>query len=155
MPLEEVLNRTFSFWNNNKGNVVSKVSSNNKLLHSLTVKRDMSLGSYGETYIIKIGYDPDDSMTYISAEVSLSFGYGLQWLTPQKLLKQWAQSIGVVPMKLIRKQDPNFINRLNHVMNISNFSSNISQKKFCPYCGKENQIGNNYCKNCGANIENL
>ncbi|MFW9936619.1 MAG: zinc ribbon domain-containing protein [Candidatus Thorarchaeota archaeon] len=104
---------------------------------------------------MKIGYDPNDSMTYISAEVSLSFGYGLQWLTPQKMLKQWAQSIGVVPMKLIRAQDLNFINKLNHIMNISNFSSNTSQIKFCPYCGKENQIGNNYCKNCGANIENL
>jgi hypothetical protein len=121
LPLKEVSNRTFSFGNCNKGIVVSKVSSSNKLLHTLNVKRGMSLGSYSETYIMKMPYDPNDLMTYISAEVSLSFGYRLQWLTPQNLMKQWALNIGIEPMKLNRKQDPDFMNKMNQIMNISNF----------------------------------
>ncbi len=113
------------------------------------------MGSYGETYFMTIGFDPNESTTYITMNVSLSFGYGMQWLTPQKITKKWAQYIGAKPMKLIREQDPNFLKKLNEIKNMSGLSNQNIELKFGKNCSKENLLSNNYCKSYGANIEKI
>ncbi len=49
----------------------------------------------GETYKMKLGFNPKDSKTYVSIEISLSWGSGLQWKKPKKLMAKWAQERGV------------------------------------------------------------
>ena len=153
--LEDVLNRTLNFWNENKGKVTNQIPSPNNLFYTINVKKDISMGSYGETYFMNIGFDPNDSTTYITMDVSLSFGAGMQWLAPQKITKKWAQYIGAEPMKLIRKQDLNFLKKLNEIKNMSGLSNQNVELKICKNCGKENLLSSNYCKSCGANIENI
>jgi len=153
LPLEDVLYRTLEFWKFNRGQLLNQVASPNKLLHTLTMKRGISMGSYGETYLFNIGFDPNNSTTYIIVDVSLSLGTGLQWRTPQNLIKKWAQYTGINPMRLTRIQDQNFIAKFNEMKIITGLSSNKPDVKYCSYCGKENDVNNNYCKNCGENIE--
>jgi len=104
---------------------------------------------------MNIGFDPNDSTTYITIDVSLSFGAKIQWLAPQKITKKWAQYIGAKPVKLIRTQDPNFLKKLNEIKNMSGLSNQNVELKICKNCGKENLLSSNYCKSCGANIENI
>jgi len=77
MPLEEVLNRTQSFWATNSGKITSQTKSPNSLIYTLLIQRDISMMSYGEKYTMKIGFNPVEETTYVSVEVALSMGYGM------------------------------------------------------------------------------
>jgi len=109
--------------------------------------------SNGETYQMNFGYNPKDSMTYVSVEVSLSFGYGMQWLKPQKIMKRWAHKIGTPPMNLVRNVDNGFYEILTEIRNKSVSPQIDSSKKYCPNCGKENKISDKFCTQCGTNFE--
>jgi hypothetical protein len=113
----------------------------------------MSMTSNGETYQMNFGYNPKDSMTYVNVEVSLSFGYGMQWRKPQRIMKRWANRIGTLPMNLVRTVDNNFYNILTEIKNISSQPQNESPKKYCPDCGKENKISDKFCVRCGTSLE--
>ncbi|MFX1277285.1 MAG: hypothetical protein ACFFBP_07320 [Promethearchaeota archaeon] len=153
-PLDEVWNRTLFFWENNHGNVKFEQYSKNGLFRSMIVKHNITAFSWGETYKMNFGFNPNDSMTYVSVEISLEFGYGLQWLKPQNLMKKWASKFGLPPLKLIRTIDNNFFNILTEIQyfNTKQPLNNLS-KKYCPECGRENNQTNNYCIECGNNLK--
>ena len=108
--------------------------------------------SYGETYTMKIGYNPDNKTTYVSVEVSLSFGYGMQWLKPQGIMKQWALELGTMSMKLERNIDPNFIKMFEEIQNIAPPARVQEPIIYCPSCGKKNIQINIYCQECGTKL---
>ncbi len=137
MSLEEVLNRTHSFWANNSGKINSQTKSPNSLIYTLIIQRDISMMSYGETYTMKIGYNPDNATTYVSVEVSLSFGYGMQWLKPQGVIKRWALELGTNPMKLERTIAPNYIKMFAEIQNMPPQAGVQEPIIYCPSCGKK------------------
>ena len=108
--------------------------------------------SYGEKYTIKIGYNPDNETTYVSVEVALSFGYGMQWLKPQGVIKRWALEVGTTPMKLERTIDPNFIKMFKDIQNIGPQQGMQESIMFCPSCGKNNNQSNTFCQECGTKL---
>jgi len=108
--------------------------------------------SYGETYTLKIGYNPDNETTYVSVEVALSFGYGMQWLKPQGVIKRWALELGTNPMKLERTIDPNFIRMFAEIENIHPQPHIKEYSIFCPSCGKKNNRNNTFCQECGTKL---
>lgn len=137
MSLEEVLNRTHSFWANNSGKINSQIKSPNSLIYTLIIQRDISMMSYGETYTMKIGYNPDNATTYVSVEVALSFGYGMQWLKPQGVIKRWALELGTNPMKLERTIAPNYIKMFDEIQNMPPQAGVQEPIIYCPSCGKK------------------
>ena len=153
MPLEEVLDRTQSFWASNRGKINNQTKSPNSLLYTLNIRRDISLTSNGENYTMKIGYNPADKTTYVSVEVALSFGYAMQWLKPQGIMKRWALELGTTPMKLERTIAPPFIKAFNEIQNTPPHSSSIEENStFCPRCGKKNNRNNSFCQECGTKL---
>jgi len=155
MPLEEVLNRTQSFWASNSGIINNQTKSPNSLLYTLLIQRDISMMSYGEKYTMKIGYNPADETTYVSVEVALSFGYAMQWLKPQGIMKRWALELGTTPMKLERTIAPHFIKMFNEIQNITlqPHQPQIEEASiFCPSCGKKNNRNNTFCQECGIKL---
>lgn len=152
LPLENVLERTYRFWEENRGSIIQKQQSNNKLLHKMTIKRDISAMSYGETYVMNIGYEPQETTTYVSVEVSLQFGYGMQWLKPQAIMKKWALEMGCTPMRLIRDQDPTYLNKFRIIEQLDWLKSNQANFIYCTQCGQPNEERSNYCKKCGTKL---
>lgn len=154
MPLEDVLSRTHSFWATNSGKINSQTKLPNSLLYTLLIQRDISMMSYGEKYTMKIGYSLVNETTYVSVEVALSMGYGMQWLKPQGLMKRWALELGTTPMKLERTIAPQFIKIFNEIENAPPHSSSIEEAStFCGSCGKENNRNNTFCQECGAKLQ--
>lgn len=149
---EEALNRTFSFWASNGGNIIGQIHSPNTLLTTIDVQRGMSITSYGEKYTMKFGYNPADETTYVSVEVALSFGYGMQWLKPQGVMKRWALELGTIPMKLERTIAPNHIKMFGEI-EIIQLQPRIEEASiFCPSCGKRNSRSNTFCQECGIKL---
>jgi hypothetical protein len=109
--------------------------------------------SNGETYQINFGFNLKDFMTYISVEVRLAFGYGIQWAKPQKIMKRWAHMIGIPPMKLVRNIDNRFYEILSEIRTISAQHQTILPKNYCPNCGIENKISDKFCHQCGTKLE--
>ncbi len=109
--------------------------------------------SNGELYQMNFGYNPKDSMTYVSVEVSLSFGYGMQWRKPQGIMKRWANKIGTPPMSLVRTVDDRFYEILTEIRNISGQPQIESPKIYCPNCGKDNKASDKFCTQCGTSLE--
>ena len=153
LPLDEVWNRTLTFWRNNGGKIKDQQFASNNFFRTLVIQRGLSVTSYGETYQMNFGYNPKDSMTYVSVEVSLTFGYGMAWLKPQGIMKKWALEIGTAPMKLVRTVDKKFYEILNDIQNTSIQPQINSSNKYCPNCGNENKISDNFCKQCGTKLE--
>lgn len=153
LSLDEIWKRTLSFWERNGGHIKDQHYASNGLYGLLEVKRDISAMSYGETYRMNFGFRQTESMTYVSVEVSLAFGYGMQWLKPQKIMKNWALEIGTTPQKLTREVDKEFFNILTDIQNIPLQQSIDPSKKYCHQCGKENKFENNYCKHCGTKLD--
>jgi hypothetical protein len=151
-PLEGVLQRTLNFWRDNRGSIVEKQESENKLFYLLRIKRDISAMSYGETYLMNIGYNSQEAMTYVSVEVNLQFGYGMQWLKPQGIMKKWAIEMGCTPMKLIRNQDPNFLNMFRTIKQMDWMKTDQAPTTYCPHCGQPNDKTSNFCKKCGSKL---
>ncbi|MFX1552574.1 MAG: zinc-ribbon domain-containing protein [Promethearchaeota archaeon] len=154
LPLDEVWNRTLTFWTNNRGKIKDQQFENNNFFRTLAIQRGISATSYGETYQMNFGYNPKESITYVSVEISLSLGYGMAWLKPQGIMKKWALEIGTSPMKLVRSADKKFYEILNDIKNSSIQPQVSSLKKYCHNCGYENQISDNYCKQCGTKLIN-
>ena len=152
LPLEEVLSRTHLYWANNGGKINSQIKSPNSLIYTLIIQRDISMMSYGETYTMKIGYNPDNTTTYVSVEVSLSFGYGMQWLKPQGVIKRWALELGTNPMKLERIIAPNFIKMFAEIQNMPPQAGVQEPIIYCPSCGKKNNRNNTFCQECGTKL---
>lgn len=153
MPLEEVLDRTNSFWATNNGKINSQTKLPNSLLYTLNIRRDISMTSNGETYTMKIGYNPGDETTYVSVEVALSFGYAMQWLKPQGIMKRWAIELGTTPMKLQRTIAPHFIKMFNEIQNIPPQAGVQEHITYCPSCGKKNSRNNTFCQECGTKLQ--
>ena len=152
LPLEEVLNRTHYFWTNNSGKINSQTKSPNSLIYTINIQRDISMVSYGEKYIMKIGFNPSNATTYVSIDVALSFGYGMQWLKPQGIMKRWAIEVGTTPMKLERTIDPNFIKMFSEIENMAPQQEKQEPIIFCPLCGKNNNQCNTFCQECGTKL---
>lgn len=153
LPLEEVLNRTHYFWANNSGKINSQTKSPNSLIYTLSIQRDISMMSYGEKYTMKIGYNPANKTTYVSVDVALSFGYGMQWLKPQGIMKRWAIELGATPMKLERTIAPDFIKMFNELQNIAPQQKIQESIMFCQSCGKKNNRNNSFCQECGTKLQ--
>ncbi len=152
MSLEEVLNRTHSFWANNSGKINSQIKSPNSLIYTLIIQRDISMMSYGETYTMKIGYNPDNATTYVSVEVALSFGYGMQWLKPQGVIKRFALELGTTPMKLERTIAPNYIKMFGEIQNMPPQAGVQEPIIYYPSCGKKIYQNNTFCQECGTKL---
>jgi len=152
MSLEEVLSRTHSYWATNGGKINSQTKSPNSLIYTLIIQRDISMMSYGETYTMKIGYNPDNATTYVSVEVALSFGYGMQWLKPQGVIKRWALELGTNPMKLERTIAPNYIKMFAEIQNMPPQAGVQELIIYCPSCGKKNNRNNTFCQECGTKL---
>ncbi len=79
LPLDEVWNRTLGFWENKRGKIKDQKIMSNNLFCSLEIRRGFSMTSNGEKYQMNFGFNLQDNMTYVSVEVSLAFGNGMQW----------------------------------------------------------------------------
>ena len=152
LPLENVLIMTLNFWKENRGSIIQKTQSDNNLFHNMIIKRDISAMSYGETYNMNIGHNPQEGRTYVSVEVSLQFGYGMQWLKPQGIMKKWAMELGCAPMKLIRSQDPSYINMFRTIKKLDWLQSEQASFKYCTQCGQPNEKTSHFCKKCGTKL---
>ncbi len=117
LPLDEVWDRTLGFWGGNQGTVKDQQISTNNIFRMLTIKHNATAISWGETYKMTLGFNQKDSMTYVSIEISLSWGGGLQWQKPKKLMAKWAQDMGVSSVKLVKKIDKKISETL---INLSN-----------------------------------
>jgi len=154
LPLDYVLEMTLNFWKENRGSIIQKTHSVNELFHNIIIKRNISAMSYGETYNMNIGYNPQEMMTYVSVEVSLQFGYGMQWLKPQSIMKKWAIDLGCAPMKLNRSQDPGYLNMFRIIKELDWLESEKISFIYCTQCGQVNEKTSLYCKTCGKKLEN-
>jgi hypothetical protein len=136
-PKEAALHRTFSFWASNGGIINSQIHSHNALITTLEIQRGISMTSYGEKYTIKFGYNPADAKTYATVEVALSFGYCMQWLKPQGIIKRWAIELGTTPMKLERTIDPFYVRMFSELEYLATPPEMQEPIMFCPSCGKK------------------
>jgi hypothetical protein len=152
LPIERVLEKNLNFWKENRGNLTQKQHSENGLIHTMIIDRDISAMSYGEKYQMKFGYNPKEDTTYVSVEVSLKFGYGLQWLKPQGIMKDWAIEMGCAPMKLARNQDISFLNMFRTIEKLDWLDTETKEVTFCPQCGQSNDKSSNFCKKCGTKL---
>ena len=91
IALEKVYDSTLEFWRNKNGKIIEEGNSDDGVIKILKIQRGMSLSSNGEHYEMNFKFNEYEATTYVAIEVSLSFGYGMQWLTPQKLIKQWGR----------------------------------------------------------------
>jgi len=154
LPLEEVLNRTHLFWEHNGGKINSQTMSPNSLLYTLIIKRGMSMRSYGEKYAMTFGYYPPDETTYVSIDVSLAFGSGMQWLKPQGIMKRWALALGTSPLRLERTISPHYISMFDEIQNIAPQAGVREQEPiiYCPNCGVKNNRNSSFCQECGTKL---
>jgi hypothetical protein len=108
IALEEVYDATLEFWKTNNGKIIEEGNSSEEVIKSLKIQRGISLSSNGEQYLMNFKYNEYEATTYVAIEVSLSLGYGMQWLTPQKFIKQWGRQFdSYSSFKLIRNGDVN------------------------------------------------
>jgi len=110
LPMEEIYEETLTFWQKNKGNIEEESLSSDKLIKTVKIHREMTLTSNGEDYIIEFSYNLRDSSTYIRIEASLVLGYGIQWLTPKKLINKWVIELKITPTYLVGITNKDFFN---------------------------------------------
>ncbi|MHA1105360.1 MAG: zinc ribbon domain-containing protein [Promethearchaeota archaeon] len=110
LPIEEIYKKTTTFWTENKGKIEEESLSSDKLIKTLKIHRGMTLTSNGEDYIIDFSYNLRDSKTYIRIEASLIHGYGIQWLTPKKLINKWVSELRINPTYLVGITNKDFFN---------------------------------------------
>jgi len=149
---EAILHRTFSFWAGNGGIINSQIHSHNTLITTIEIQKGISMTSYGEKYTMKFGYNPSDTKTYVTVEVALSFGYGMQWLKPQGLIKRWALDLGTTPKKLQRTIDPFYVRTFSELEYLATPPGIQEIIMFCPSCGKKNNQSNTFCQECGTKL---
>ncbi|MBY9019402.1 MAG: zinc ribbon domain-containing protein [Candidatus Lokiarchaeota archaeon] len=110
LPIEEIYEKTLTFWTENKGNIEEESLSSDKLIKTLKIHRGMTLTSNGEDYTIDFSYNLRESNTYIRIEASLVLGYGIQWLTPKKLINKWVSELRINPTYLVGITNKDFFN---------------------------------------------
>jgi len=110
LPIEEISEQTVTFWSKNKGNIEEESLSSDNLIKTVKIHRGMTLTSNGEDYIIEFSYNLRDSSTYIRIEASLVLGYGIQWLTPKKLINKWVSELRITPTYLVGITNKDFFN---------------------------------------------
>ena len=110
LPMEEIYEETLTFWQKNKGNIEEESLSADKLIKTVKIHRGMTLTSNGEDYLIEFSYNLRDSSTYIRIEASLALGYGIQWLTPKKLINKWVSELKITPTYLVGITNKDFFN---------------------------------------------
>ena len=108
LPLEEIYEQTVTYWSKNKGNIEEESLSADKLIKTVKIHRGMTLTSNGEDYLIEFSYNLRDSSTYIRIEASLVLGYGIQWLTPKKLINKWVSELRITPTYLVGRTNEEF-----------------------------------------------
>jgi hypothetical protein len=108
LTLEEVYATSLEFWRNNNGRIIEEVNPSDGLIKILKIQRGMSLSSNGEQYVMNFKFNEYEATTYVAIAVTLSFGYGFQWLTPKKLIKQWGKQFDPYgSFNLVRNGDIN------------------------------------------------
>ncbi|MFX1413112.1 MAG: hypothetical protein ACFFA2_04665 [Promethearchaeota archaeon] len=157
LSLEEVWNRTLVFFDNHKGKIENQYVSTNNLYRKLTIRHPFSIHLYGtstgEIYEMIFGYNPSDNKTYVNVSVKYSnFGRGIPSKVPKDMMKEWAYEMDIIPMKLVKEADYNFLANLDKIQEIPlDQISNLS-KVFCAICGEENRKKNTYCVSCGTKL---
>ena len=176
LTLEKVYTTSLEFWRSNNGKIIEEENTDDGLIKVLKIQRGISLSSNGENYVMNFKFNEYEATTYVAIDVSLSFGYGMQWLTPQKLIKQWRKQFDSYDsFDLIRNGDINaFFNFKKPPaipIAIKNFEPEIISKaipqeevkvkinNINPQIAiREIAISNtpkvnlNFCTNCGAEI---
>jgi hypothetical protein len=176
IALEKVYDTTLEFWSNKNGKIIEERNSSDKLIKILKIQRGLSLSSNGEQYLMNFKFNEHEVTTYVAIEVALSFGYGIQWLTPQKLIKQWGRQYGSYSsFNLIRNgnideffdfETPPEVSKTIKNADLDVTSKGITQKwnkeemhGIQPQCvGKNLAIPNTpkvilkFCNNCGAEV---
>lgn len=108
LTFEKVYSTSLEFWRNNNSEIIEEENTSDGLIKTLKIQRGMSLSSNGEHYTMNFKFNEYEATTYVAIEVSLSYGYGMQWLTPQKLIKQWGKQLdSYASFNLIRNGDIN------------------------------------------------
>ena len=179
MSLEKVYDAIRDYMINHMGNIVKEQNSADTSLKTLVVQRGMSFTSNGEQYIINLKYNEYEDCTYVAIEVTLSSGYGIQWLNPLKLIKQWARQVnyqGVVnlvrkgeidrffefkpkkskPITLIPivapKPEEVEIKTPKPIVPLQEPSPSEKKVNFCTNCGAKLNETQRFCVNCGLKI---
>lgn len=180
--LEEIYHPTLKFWIENRGKVIEEKISPDNQIKVLKIQRGMSFTSNGEQYVMNFKYNEYEDYTYVAIEVNLSSGYGIQWLNPLKLIKQWARQINYNgEVNLVRKGEiENFfefkpkkskpimiipsiapkaeeaeeikIKTPKPVVSSQKVSPSERKVNYCTNCGAEVNETQRYCVNCGYKI---
>lgn len=157
LPLEDVWKRTLVFFENYNSKIKDHYVSTNNLYRKLRIRHGTSMHIYGtsmgETYEMIFGYNPSDDTTYVSISAKYSnFGRGIPSKVPKDMMKEWAYEMDIIPMKLVKEADYNFLANLDKIQEIPlDQISNLS-KVFCAICGEENRKKNTYCVSCGTKL---
>ncbi|MFX1499473.1 MAG: hypothetical protein ACFFDH_00760 [Promethearchaeota archaeon] len=158
LPLEDAWNRTLVFFENHKCKIKDQYISTNELYRNLTMRHGTSMHIYGtsmgETYEITFGYNPSDNITYVSVSVKYSnFGKGIPSKVPKDMMKEWAYEMGIIPMKLVKEIDLNFLANLDKIQEISQDQVAHLSKVFCAICGEANSKNGTFCVSCGTKLD--
>lgn len=176
IALEKVYDSTLEFWRNKNGKIIEEGNSDDGVIKILKIQRGMSLSSNGEHYEMNFKFNEYEATTYVAIAVTLSFGYGFQWLTPKKLIKQWGKQFDpygsfylirngdinkffdfkkppVVPVA-IKNVAPKIISKANPQKEIkeemnSIQTQNVAEENAIPITPK---INLKFCTNCGAQV---
>ena len=182
MSLEDTYDSIKDYMIKHRGNVVKEQNSIDKSIKTLVVQRGMSFTSNGEQYVINSKYNEYDECTYVAIEINLSSGYGIQWLNPLKLIKQWTSQInyhGVVnlvrkgeidtffefkpkkpkPIELIPKIAPKTEDRdktekkpMKPIVSLQEPHPSDKNISFCTNCGVKVNEIQKFCVECGNKI---
>jgi len=159
LHINNVWDKTLSFWQNNKGKIRDQFISSNTLYRELLVKHWGSIRPYGstisETYEMTFGYHPYEKITYITVKVRFIVARGFSGMIPQEFMKKWAHQIGIDPIKLTHKEDQDFSEKFNEICNLTELENIDRPINFCPICGHPNSLNINLCIECGTVIEEL
>ena len=156
--IDDVWKRTLVFWQNKKCKIRDQFISVNSLFRELNIRHSFSMHPYGtsmgETYEMTFGYNPEKSVTYVSVGIKFSwFGRGFSWLVPQEMMEKWAKEMGIQPIKLMKKQNPKYLEIFNEICMLSEVKGSEHQVSFCPMCGHEKALNAKFCMECGSSLE--
>jgi hypothetical protein len=157
LSLEDVWNKTLVFFEKHKSKIEDRYISSNNLYRKLRMRHGFSMHLYGssigETYELTFGYNPYNSITYVRVSVKYSnFGRGIPSKVPKDMMKKWAHELGIIPMKLVKEIDYNFLDILDKIQAIPQHQIEHFSKVFCPMCGEVNSNKNDFCVFCGSRV---
>ena len=158
--VNDVWNKNLAFWQRKKCKILDQFISKNSLYGELKVKHGISGHLYGtsmgETYDMKFGYHPQEGITYVSVDIDFSMlGRGFIWLVPKNIMKEWANEMGIQPVKLIREKDRTYRTKFDEIINMNEKQVSSKLQSICPACGNENELKTKICPECGTNLEEI